>query len=157
MKKFFLFLLSTGLILSSCGNNSNNNSSENGEEQTEINNDQSLLKDVTADKISFIGFAEGEEKPELPQEMLKYVGEKLNYCQITKSKFSTKWNYVMVIYGLDANEDDFNALIDYYKSIGGELTQKTNKVYDAVFPFGETDRCELFGSHAVTQLNFGKK
>lgn len=164
MKKIYLFLLAAGLILSACGSKSNTNAAnseatENESEQTESSNDNSIIKDVPADQVRFIGWEEGEEKPEVPKEMLKYVGEKLNYCQVTKNKYSSKWDYVLVVYGLDANEEEFRALADYYRSIGGELTKKLEdkEYYDAVFPFGETTRCELFGTHAVTQLNFGAK
>ncbi len=149
MKKLFALLLAMMMIfsLAACGDNNTtdpdkdnpgtsqsgeNNDSQGGEE----NKGNNELYDVTDAQITV---ADGLDISVIPAVAKKGIGtlKSGGYdLKLPSSTFSDMYKAQCEITYFDVSEDDFNTLLDYYRSNGGNVVKEFGS-YEAAFDWGK--------------------
>ncbi|MDR0964212.1 MAG: hypothetical protein LBM60_06325 [Clostridium sp.] len=180
MKKISVLALAFLLTLSlvACGNkdtekpNSGNNtpppSSQSGNDtptpssQSGNTNNPSGIIDIPHEDISMIGLDDDKEAilAEIPAEFLKGVGES-GFSQISNIGVLEGYKYSLLI-NLTTAEDqgpaELEKLMDYYRSIGGTVTDATYAFddYDIKFDYAESTSCTAMSSSIVLSFSIVK-
>jgi hypothetical protein len=139
------------------GNGTNPPASQGGS-----NNTPSGIIDIPHEDISVIGLDSDKEAilAEIPAELLKGVGES-NFSQISNIGVLSGYKYTLLI-NLDTaegqGEAELEKLMDYYRSIGGTVTEANNLLddYFVQFDYAESVSCSALSSSIQLQFSVVK-
>jgi hypothetical protein len=169
MKKTLLLVLALMLVISlaACGGNTDNPSGNGGNNSTnppasnggsnpsgiiDIPHEDISLSDISDDKAAVIA--------EIPAELLKGVGES-NFSMISTTGVLPGYKYTLLI-NLDTEDGKADAelekLMDYYRSIGGTVTESKELLndYDVKFDYAESISCSALSSSIQLQVSIVK-